>query len=133
MVTVLDGGMGSELARRGDSTGKQLWSALALLDAPEAVSSVHDDYIEAGAEIIITNTYCTIPSYLGKSSLAHRYLELAELAGQLARQSADRAAATGRTVRVAGSLPPLDESYRADLVPEASVSSGAGSMPIASR
>ncbi len=121
MVIVLDGGMGSELARRGDSTPNALWSAQALLDAPEAVSSVHDEFIEAGAEIIITNTYSTIPSYLGKSGLAERYLELTELAGNLARDAADRAAATHRNIQVAGSLPPLDESYRADLVPEDNV------------
>ena len=121
MVIVLDGGMGSELARRGDSAANELWSAQALLDAPEAVSSVHDEYIAAGAEIIITNTYSTIPSYLGKSGLADRYLNLAELAGKLARDCADRAATDNRNVRVAGSLPPLDESYRADLVPADSV------------
>lgn len=118
MVTVLDGGMGAELARRGDSTANALWSAQALLDAPEAVSSVHDEFIEAGAEIITTNTYSTIPSYLDKSGLAQRYLELTELAGKLARDAADRAGAANLSVQVAGSLPPLDESYRADLVPE---------------
>ena len=118
MVTVLDGGMGSELNRRGDSPGTKLWSAQALLDAPEAVSAVHDEFIEAGAEIIITNTYSTIPSYLGKSGLAERYLELAGLAGKLARESADDAQTTQRKIQVAGALPPLDESYRADLVPE---------------
>lgn len=122
MVTVLDGGMGSELAQRGASTSMELWSAQALLDAPLTVAAVHDDYIGAGAEVIITNTYSTIPSYLEKSGIAGRYLELAELAGRIARDSADRALTAARQIRVAGSLPPLDESYRADLVPESDVS-----------
>ncbi len=114
MVTVIDGGMGSELIRRGVSTRTALWSAQALLDAPDMVVTVHNDYIDAGARIIITNSYSTVPSYLAKLDMADRYVELAGLAGKLARQAADAAA---QAVRVAGSLPPLNESYRADLVP----------------
>lgn len=112
MITLLDGGMGGELARRGVGDPDGLWSARALLDAPEAVVEVHRDYIAAGAEIIITNTYSTIPSYLGKAGLEDRYAELTAFAGELARQAVDRPG-----VRVAGSLPPLAESYRPDLVP----------------
>lgn len=112
MITLLDGGMGGELARRGVGDPNGLWSARALLDAPEAVVEVHRDYIEAGAEIIITNSYSTIPSYLGKAGFEDRYVELTALAGELARQAVDRPG-----VRVAGSLPPLAESYRPDLVP----------------
>ena len=114
MTIILDGGMGSELIRRGVGDQRGLWSARALLQAPEAVAQVHRDYMAAGAEIIITNTYSTIPSYLGKLDMDERWLELTELAGKLARSAADEAAGQ---VRVAGSLPPLDESYRADLVP----------------
>ncbi len=114
MITIIDGGMGSELIRRGAGSRTKLWSAQALLDAPETVVAVHRDYIDAGARIIITNSYATIPSYLAKLDMADRYVELTDLAGKLARQAADTAAVS---VRVAGSLPPLSESYRADLVP----------------
>ena len=48
----------------------ELWSAQALLDAPDVVAQVHRDYIEAGARIIISNSYSTIPSYLGKLGMA---------------------------------------------------------------
>ncbi len=111
--TIIDGGMGHELQSRSGKTGG-LWSAQALLDAPELVEQVHREYIAAGAQIIITNTYSTIPSYLAKSNLADRGLQLAELAGKIARRVADDAP---HPVQVAGSLPPLDESYRWDLVP----------------
>ena len=114
MTIILDGGMGSELIRRGVGDERGLWSARALLEAPEAVAQVHRDYMTAGAEVIITNTYSTIPSYLGKLDMDERWLELTELAGKLARSAADAAAGKAR---VAGSLPPLSESYRADLVP----------------
>lgn len=115
-VLLLDGGMGLELHTRGAHDNSGLWSAQALLDAPEMVVEVHTDFIAAGARLIITNSYSTIPSYLGKSDLADRYPELARLAGELARRAADN---SGEQVTVAGSLPPLAESYRADLVPDA--------------
>lgn len=116
-ITVLDGGMGEEIAKHmpGNATG--LWSAQALLDDPELVVSVHKAYIEAGAQIITTNTYSTIPSYLGKAGLQDRYIELTRLGGALARKAVTE---SHQSVRVAGSIPPLSESYRADLVPPAS-------------
>lgn len=113
-ITILDGGMGDELAERGTGSWAGLWSAQALVDAPDSVLEVHRDFIQAGARIITTNSYSTIPSYLGKVGLEDRFLELTALAGQIARQAVEESA---EEVRVAGSLPPLSESYRADLSP----------------
>ena len=84
MVTILDGGMGGELIRREVTPRNELWSAQALLDAPDTVLAVHKDYIAAGAERIITNSYSTIPSYLGKMGLEDRFEELTGLAKSLA-------------------------------------------------
>lgn len=112
-VTVMDGGMGRELIRRGAAERTGLWSAGALLKAPRTVVDVHRDFIAAGAMMITTNSYSCVPSYLCKVGMADRCAELAGLAGELAREAADCADAG---VRVAGSLPPLEESYRADLV-----------------
>ena len=119
-VTIIDGAMGTELIRRGAAVRGGLWSAQALIDAPEAVVEVHRDYIRAGAEIIITNSYSTIPSYLSKSGLEDRFVSLTEYAGQLARRAALEFG--GPQLQVAGSLPPLSESYRWDLVPDDSYS-----------
>ena len=113
-LLLLDGGMGLELAKRGTHDNHGLWSAQALIDAPDVVVDVHKEFIAAGARLIITNSYSTIPSYLDKSDLADRYVELTALAGELARKAADE---SGLPVTVAGSLPPLSESYRPDLVP----------------
>lgn len=113
-LIILDGGMGHELIRRGSTPGG-LWSAKALIDKPESVRAVHKDYIDAGAQVIITNSYSTIPSYLAKENMKSRYIELTKVAAQLAREVADQAK---DVVRVAGSVPPLSESYRHDLVPE---------------
>jgi S-methylmethionine-dependent homocysteine/selenocysteine methylase len=113
MITVLDGGMGAELLRRsGHRT--PLWSAQALIDDPDAVVQTHLDYIAAGARVITTNSYSTVPSYLKAAGLEARYRELTVLAGELARRAATE---SGEDVLVAGSLPPLSESYRPDLVP----------------
>ena len=86
-LTILDGGMGSELIRRGATSRDGLWSAGALLDCPETVVDIHTDYIRAGAEVITTNSYSTIPSYLERHGLETRYEELAHLAGSLAQDS----------------------------------------------
>ena len=114
MITILDGGMGGELIRRGAGSGSGLWSAEALVHAPQAVVDTHRAYIEAGARVVTTNSYSSIPSYLVKQDLDHRYVELTALAGQLARSAVD---AGPESVRVAGGLPPLGESYRPDLAP----------------
>ena len=113
-VTVLDGGMGGEIQKRISNSGKGLWSARALIEKPQIVVDLHREYIEAGARMIITNTYSTIPSYLAKENLQAEYVRLTRLAGKLARQTVE----TGSDkVLVAGSIPPLSESYRPDLVP----------------
>lgn len=116
-VTVMDGGMGAELARRGviAESDDGLWSAQALIEAPDTVVAAHRDFIAAGARLIITNSYACVPGWLAKADMADRYAELAAESGRLARQAADEAAAE---VLVAGGLPPLELSYSADLVPD---------------
>lgn len=113
-LQILDGSMGAELIRRGITPRTGLWSARALLDSPEAVVQVHKEYIDAGAQIITTNSYSTIPSYLAKAGMEESYQELTVAAAKLARQAVE---AAGSNALVAGCLPPLDESYRHDLVP----------------
>ena len=115
-ITILDGGMGRQLARMGAPFRQPEWSALALLEGPDWVARAHRSFIEAGADVITTNAYAVVPFHIGEERFAERGRELAALAGRLARQEAD---AAGRPVRVAGSLPPLFGSYRPDLfVPE---------------
>lgn len=63
-TVLLDGGMGRELRFRGVEISDTIWSASALLTAPEVVRQVHADYIAAGADIITTNTYGVIRSNL---------------------------------------------------------------------
>ncbi len=57
-TVLMDGGMGSEFDRRG-LTNPTTWSGGPMLTHPDLVRDIHEEYIEAGAEIIITNTFST--------------------------------------------------------------------------
>ena len=54
---VLDGGMATELERRGFNLAGPLWSAHVLESSPEAIAAVHRDYLEAGADCLLTASY----------------------------------------------------------------------------
>lgn len=114
-VTILDGGMGRELLKRGAPFRQPEWSALALMESPEIVGQVHDAFIDAGAKVITTNSYALVPFHIGDEVFASKGLELADLSGRLARASADK---SGVSVKVAGSLPPLFGSYQPELFNE---------------
>ena len=118
-VLLLDGAMGTELGRRGVATPLPLWSAQALLDAPEVVAAVHEDYARAGADILTTATFRATPRAwraAGRGGDADREAErLARLAVDLARKG--RAASGRGGVLVAGGMAPLEDCYRADLAP----------------
>ena len=111
-MVILDGGMGRELQRCGAPFRQPEWSALALSEAPEVVVAVHAAFIEAGAQVITSNSYAVVPFHIGEERFASEGLELASIAGRLARKAAD---ASAHPVQVAGSLPPLFGSYRPDL------------------
>jgi S-methylmethionine-dependent homocysteine/selenocysteine methylase len=108
-ITILDGGMGRQLLRMGAPFRLPEWSALALIEAPQLVSAAHDAFIAAGAQVITTNSYALAPSRIGAARFAAEGRDLASLSGRLAHQAARRAA---ERVLVAGSLPPVFESYR---------------------
>lgn len=110
--TLLDGGMGKALEEAGAPFRQPEWSALALLEDPAWVRQVHDDFIAAGADVIITNNYAVVPFHLGDDRFAARGAELTALSGRLAREAA---AAADRDILVAGSIPPLFGSYQPEL------------------
>ena len=108
MTTLLDGGMGQELIRRGSPRSAEFWSAWAMIEDPDLVRGVHADYVTAGCDVLTTNSYATFADRLRPHGLVDRADELCRTAGRLAREAADKA---GRPVQVAGSLPPLRHSY----------------------
>ena len=112
-ITILDGGMSRELVRLGAELRQPEWSALALMDSPEIVRRVHEEFIAAGADVVTTNSYALVPFHIGEDRFRTDGSRLIALAGQLAREAAD--VTRDRTVRVAGSLPPIFGSYEPQL------------------
>lgn len=112
MMKILDGGFGRELARRGAPFRQPEWSALALTEAPEIVKEVHLDFIRAGAEVITTNNYAVVPYHIGQERFDHEVKDLVNVAVTQAKRAVVE---SGKNVLIAGCLPPLFGSYRADL------------------
>ena len=106
--------MGTELSRRGSDTTLPLWSARALLNEPELVLQIHQDYINAGADIITTNTFRTSQWVLQKAGLSiSKAKELTQLAVSLAQEVCFKR----YNCFVAGSIAPLEDCYSTQLVP----------------
>jgi S-methylmethionine-dependent homocysteine/selenocysteine methylase len=123
-ITILDGGMGRELARIGAPFRQPEWSALALMEGPDWVVEAHLNFVEAGAEVITTNSYACVPFHIGADGFLQRGRELATLSGVLARKAADTARASlQREIAVAGSVPPVFGSYKPELFDKAAASS----------
>jgi methionine synthase I (cobalamin-dependent) len=99
-----DGATGSNLFDRGLESGDapELWNT----DHPDRIAELERAFIEAGADIILTNTFGGTRYRLKLHKAADRMGELNERAAAIARNEADRA---GRTVLVAGSIGPTGE------------------------
>lgn len=102
-VIVLDGATGTEIARKGGAMDGAAWCAVANLNHPDIVRQVHEDYIRAGADVVIANTFATCRHVLAGAGLAEETVRLNRRAVELAREARDRASA-GRPVAVAGSI-----------------------------
>lgn len=111
---LLDGALGTELQRRGLPTTLPLWSAQALLDHPDIVQQIHQDYVNAGAEIITTSTFRTNIRTIRRAKIQATAQELTETAVKLAQAAITE---SGKNVFVAGSIAPVEDCYRPDLVP----------------
>ena len=102
-VIILDGATGTELERRGVPMHGEAWSAAALYTHPEVVRQVHEDYIRAGADIIITNTFASARHTLERTEMAGQVRELNTRAVTLAKEARE-ATAGDRPVYIAGSI-----------------------------
>lgn len=117
-ITILDGGMGRELERRGVPFRQPEWSALALSLAPDSVRDTHLDYIAAGATVITVNSYAVTPFHLDERffSEGEQLIETAaKLAFEAVQISKKKVSNNPVSVQIAGCLPPLFGSYQPDL------------------
>jgi 5-methyltetrahydrofolate--homocysteine methyltransferase len=99
-----DGATGSNLFERGLQSGDapEFWN----VDHPDRVAQLQRAFVEAGADIILTNTFGGTRHRLKLHQAEHRVAELNEKAARITRSEADRA---GREVLVAGSMGPTGE------------------------
>ena len=113
---LLDGAMGTELINRGTDLPLPIWSADANLTHPEIVKEIHFEYIQAGAELITTNTFRTTTwTYRKAGYTPARARERAKDSLYKAVECAQSAA--GETVKVAGSITSLEDCYSPEKFP----------------
>ena len=102
-VIVLDGATGTEIARLRGEMNAAAWCAVANRTHPDTVRRVHESYLEAGADVIVTNTFATCRHVPGGAGLGDETVAINRRAVELAREARDRAA-PDRTVAIAGSM-----------------------------
>jgi 5-methyltetrahydrofolate--homocysteine methyltransferase len=85
-VLLMDGAMGTELQRAGLATGDcgELWN----VTHPDKVRQIHEAYLAAGAECLLTNTFQSNPAALARHGAADRFEAINEAALGLARSAA---------------------------------------------
>jgi len=101
-IVLIDGATGTELQRRGVPMDKVAWSGAAVLTHPDTVRETHEDYIRAGAKVIITNTFGSTRQMLEPAGYGDQVEAAHRGAVMLARQARDNVAE--QSVAVAGSI-----------------------------
>ena len=102
-VLLLDGGTGTELERRGAPMHEEVWCGAATLSSGDLLRDVHEDYIRAGASVIVANTYASNRIMLEPAGLGGEFESINRRAVEIGLQARDRAAG-GDAVAVAGSM-----------------------------
>ena len=111
---ILDGGMGQELLNRGLKPKGTLWSAHALVDKEchQMVIDAHLDFINAGAEVIVTTTFTARRTRLIQNDCEEYFEKINIKAVELAQKARD---ISKKEVLIAGGLPNQKQTYSADL------------------
>lgn len=107
-ILILDGAMGTMIQRYSpvaDGNNDRL-----NVEAPDVIAGIHREYIEAGADIIETNTFSSNRISQEEYRLAGQAPEMAYAGAIIARETADRYLSQGRRIYVAGSVGPTSKS-----------------------
>ncbi|MBK36204.1 MAG: hypothetical protein CME26_11845 [Gemmatimonadetes bacterium] len=116
-LIVLDGAMGSEVARYGVPMDLAAWCGVANKTHPDTVRQVHEDYIRAGADVITANTFATSRHVLESAGLGDETRAINRRAVELAREARDRVT-TNSEVAVAGSMSSMRAWVPGSLAPD---------------
>ena len=111
---ILDGGMGQELLHKGLKPKGTLWSAHALIDEDchQLVIDTHLDFINAGAEVIVTSTFTARRNRLIQNDCEKYFEKINIKAVELAQKARD---ISKKNILIAGGLPNQKQTYTADL------------------
>ena len=102
-IVVLDGAVGSEIARLGGVMDEAAWCAVANKTQPDTVRRVHEEYVRAGANVITANPFATCRHVLEGAGLADETVAINTRAVGLAREAVENVG-PDRPVAVAGSM-----------------------------
>ena len=102
-ILILDGAMGTMLQRKGLQGNSESFN----LTNPETIGEIHNEYIEAGVDIITANSFSANSISQSEYNLSEKAGQMAEAAARIARKAADEAP---RKIWVAGSVGPTSKS-----------------------
>jgi 5-methyltetrahydrofolate--homocysteine methyltransferase len=115
-ILVLDGAMGTMLQQENLTAADFGGPALEgcnenlVLTRPDVVSGIHRKYLEAGSDIIETNSFGSTPIVLAEYSLGSEALRISRAAAELAREAADAVSTAEKPRFVAGSMGPTTKA-----------------------
>jgi len=112
-IKILDGGMGQLLLEKGMISMGTLWSASALLEKKyhQILVDAHLSYINAGSDIIVTNTFSCRKYRLIENNFGDQFVHLNETACKLAIKAKET---SKKNVFIAGSIPSQRDTYVTD-------------------
>ena len=117
-LNILDGAIGTELIARGETLPPHIWSAEINQSNPQLLLNIHEEYIKAGANHIIANTFRTTARAYQKTGLANIEAQKASKASmKSAITMAKKAACSYQNIKVLGSIAPLEDCYSPELFP----------------
>ena len=117
---IMDGAMGTELQNRGVQVPLPLWSANANIDYPQIVMDIHKDYINAGSNIITTNTFrSTEWTYKKAGYSKNKSFNFAKLSLYRAVECAQKTVTS--KIKIVGSVSTIDDCYNPSLFPGKSI------------
>ncbi len=108
-LVILDGAMGSELEKNGAKMDKKLWCGTSSIEFPEIVKKVHEDYINAGADVITTNTYASTPISMKNYGFEKSILEYNKKSVLIAKKAAEN---SKKDIAIAGSVSASGSFYK---------------------
>lgn len=113
-IVLIDGGLGQQIFRKAGKPAHPLWSTKVMIDEPSLVKEVHQEFIQAGARLITTNSYTCTPTRLDRDGEKEWFQELQIKSFDIAEAARSSLGFTAKEVQIAACIPPLIGSYTSD-------------------